>query len=311
MQKKNKRRGFTIAEVLIAVLVISVASAALAVSVSSAAKINSNNMKIDSQYKEDLQEANGQAESPKPGSVMILDGGHVYNQNIDVYGEGDLSTANSVVTHPQGHTTIDVEPTPLPTPEPTERPDPPPVPTASPKPTIQPGPDPSPTPTSEPEPTPTPTPLPYDKTTAKLEQSAGLFSYRFLAFSTDAHYIMTRDLKTGDVIRDAYGRYYLVLKNMSRSYLDSKLQFNIGVNNLSKEDIVNYYDLYDYYKSLDSRYVTEIKTSTITSTYVLDTYDRDFPAGVLIQYNGEYYYSVSKTNASDIPGSSSKWVMIK
>lgn len=132
-----------------------------------------------------------------------------------------------------------------------------------------------------------------------------------LATTTDTHYIMTRDLKAGDIICDAYGRYYLVLKDMTRSYLNSKLWANWGVDNLSKQDIIDYYDIYDYYNSIDNRYITELKSSTIKSTYIVDEYDGEFPAGTLIQYNGEYYYSTSKAGPEDVPGTSSKWFVIQ
>ena len=81
-------------EVLVAILIVSIASAALAASVGSATSMNATGIKIDNEYKEDLYNANNQV-GGTDGVVSFSDDDSVHA--VTVFGSGDLSTASGDV----------------------------------------------------------------------------------------------------------------------------------------------------------------------------------------------------------------------
>lgn len=102
---KRNRKGFTLVEVLVAILIISVASAALAASVNSASNMNATGLKIDSDYKHDLSDANNQTSGTGSEGNVSFGDNEDYSHNVYVFGDGDLSTASGNVGNPEGGTT--------------------------------------------------------------------------------------------------------------------------------------------------------------------------------------------------------------
>lgn len=287
MKKLLKNRGFTLTEVLVAILIISVASAALAASVSSAAKINSENLKNDINYIGDLKEANEQNPSSSSGSsVSISDGSVSYTHDVYVYGEGDLSTANSDVVHPEkgGETDEGSHPVQYEDEDDDEEEEDVPVPEDDPAGSVE----------------------KPDGRKARLHGSNDLFRYTAIAISKNHHYVMNRNAQPGDLII-VDGRYFLVIKELSRNTLDNSLWYNYGINNISKRDIRVYYDNY----SSSRTYLVEISSARLNATVVSDEIATGYSKNTLLFYKGKYYYSIDETTVDDKPGESSKWVEIK
>ena len=95
MKIKNKK-GFTLIEVLVAVLILTVTSAALATTVTSATEMNKAGIEIDDSYKQGMQSAQEHdEEKAQPGQItMTDDSGELYSHDVNIYGEGQLQAAS-------------------------------------------------------------------------------------------------------------------------------------------------------------------------------------------------------------------------
>lgn len=299
MRRLQSNKGFTLAEILVAVLVISIASAALAVSVSSAGKINKGNLQIDSSYVNDLQKANAQ-QGGSSSSVKIQDGVSSITQDIKVYGDGSLSTAHGVaVPRPTGTTVINVEPESA-----TEEEDIPELKEEEEE--IDPDPQEE-DPPVDPDPEEPVKPDYGEKIPVSYKETVGIFEFKrrgFLTFGNSCWMLKT-DLQPGTLIESG-GRYFLVLKPLTKQFLNSMIWDNIGANNLSKRDVLDYYSTYDYNRALSNRSITEISNNI----YKVNEYKFGYPKNTVISYQGVCYFSISDTTAEDIPGTSSKWIKI-
>lgn len=309
--KLRRNNGFTLTEVLVAILIIAVASAALAASVSSASNINSVNIKSDAQYINDLKDANIQDPDEQSGaSLTISGGGTTFTQDVTVYGQGDLSTANSEITHPEndafsgydsddsggsseGGSDEDEEQSQGDTPDDSG--------------------------TGgetgggggtgggegsggETQPNRS---VPPTGNKANLHDSGDLFRDVIISFGSQNDKVLRRNLHRGDLIVIG-NRFFVVTNDITRAKLDSKLWFTLGESLISKGDIKKYYDNYR-----DSRnYLTEITSSKLNSTVVKDEITVSYSKDTLIFYKGQYYLAAEKTEKTDIPGESSKWIPI-
>lgn len=299
MKKLLKNRGFTLTEVLVAILIVSVASAALAASVSSASNINGKSLASDIKYAEDLEQANSQNPSYSAGSsVNMTDGESSYSHDVTVYGEGDLSSANSEIVRPTGGDNIggDVQPFPI-----IDDDD---------KKEEEPGTDDD-TPSTGGDTLGTSEDAPEDGadagykrvdapegSKARLHDTSGLFRYRWYA----GRWLMDRDAEAGEVVVIG-GRVFLITKDVKRSDLSNAIWYNYSVNTISKSDFV-YGTYYTW-----TAYLSDI-TSKLNSIVVKDEITAGYNKGTLIYYNGQYYYATARTSKTDIPGTSTKWLKI-
>lgn len=295
----SNKKGFTLVEILIAILIVTLSSAALAVSVSSASEINETGIIRDENYSSDLVSAQSQAEGTgREGSVSI-DG---RDQDVNFYGDGELATA--------GGDSIS-------SPAPSDFPVPTAIPTAAP------------TPPPTPEPTPTPIPIvtedPYqepDINSGFIHTTDGLMEYHLLGMLYQA----SRDFHEGDVVKyytyeyvwhglrreRVYTTYYCVItKDLTLKRIDDDMS-QVVLRVVQPEDV------YDYAgTSKGSLYVTVIPAANINDEMytINDDYKRGsdtFPKYTLIKYNGKYYMSTQTITQSPNtePGSYNGWLLI-
>lgn len=87
---KYNARGFTLVEVLIAVLLISIATAALAASISSASRINATAIKSDKAFQSNLVAVQSHKGTESKGTLSFGDGSSC---NVTYYQSGSADEA--------------------------------------------------------------------------------------------------------------------------------------------------------------------------------------------------------------------------
>lgn len=99
MKLIQNKKGETLLETLVAILILTVSAMLLAEVTASSTRINLDAEKVDKQYREDLEKVE-KREAPTAGVVTIQSGGTSYTYDVNYY--GDRTGFTSYVTKEGG-----------------------------------------------------------------------------------------------------------------------------------------------------------------------------------------------------------------
>lgn len=86
MKLIQNKKGETLLETLVAILILTVSAMLLAEVTASSTRINLDAEKVDKKYREDLEQVE-KRETPISGEVTIQSGGTTYTYNVNYYGD--------------------------------------------------------------------------------------------------------------------------------------------------------------------------------------------------------------------------------
>lgn len=92
MKLIQNKKGETLLETLVAILILTVSAMLLAEVTASSTRINLDAEKVDKKYREDLEKVE-KRETPISGEVTIQSGGTTYTYNVNYYGDSSGFTS--------------------------------------------------------------------------------------------------------------------------------------------------------------------------------------------------------------------------
>ncbi len=101
MKLIHSKKGETLLETLVAILILTVSAMLLAEVTASSTRINLNAEKVDKKYRNDLEKVE-KRETPTTGVVTIQNGGTSYTYDVNYYGDRSGFTSYVAVTKEGG-----------------------------------------------------------------------------------------------------------------------------------------------------------------------------------------------------------------